>query len=107
MGMFDGLIGGIIGGGMVSVLNNIIEQHGGLQAVVQQFEQNGLGPTVQSWIGHGTNQPITPEVSHARLRSGADAEALGEVRHVDAGPRAEARPSAPHAIHKATPNGTL
>ena len=64
MGMFDGLLGGIVGAGMVSVINGIIEKHGGLDGVVRQFEQNGLGSTVQSWIGTGTNQPISPDDVH-------------------------------------------
>ena len=60
MGMFDGLLGGIVGAGMVSVVNNILEQNGGLQGVVNQFEKNGLGATVSSWVGTGPNQPISP-----------------------------------------------
>jgi uncharacterized protein YidB (DUF937 family) len=61
MGMFDGVLGGIIGGGMVSVVNHILDQHGGLQGVVSQFERAGLGPTVQSWVGTGSNQPISAD----------------------------------------------
>ena len=53
MGMLDGLLGGIVGAGMVSVVNNIIEKHGGLQGVVSEFERNGLGATVKSWVGTG------------------------------------------------------
>lgn len=60
MGMLDGLLGGIVGAGMVSVVNGIIERHGGLQGVVNAFEQNGLGATVQSWVGTGANQPVSP-----------------------------------------------
>ena len=61
MGMLDGLLGGIVGAGMVSVVNNIVEQHGGLQGVVSEFEKNGLGATVKSWVGTGPNRPISPE----------------------------------------------
>ena len=32
---------------------------GGLQGIVTQLNQNGLGEQVQSWIGNGQNQPIT------------------------------------------------
>lgn len=70
MGMFDGLLGGIVGAGMVSVVNGIIEQHGGLQGVVSEFEKNGLGGTVKSWVGTGPNQPISPDDVHKVL--GAD-----------------------------------
>src|SRR4051812_50168056 len=61
MGMFDGLLGGIVGAGMVSVVNDIIAKHGGVQGVVSEFERNGLGATVKSWVGTGPNQPISPD----------------------------------------------
>lgn len=64
MGMFDGLLGGIVGAGMVSVMNSILEQHGGLQGVINEFEKKGLGPTVQSWVGTGANQPISADDVH-------------------------------------------
>jgi len=67
MGLFDGLLGGIVGAGMVSVVNGIIEKHGGLQGVVSEFEKNGLGPTVKSWVGTGPNQAISPEDLHKTL----------------------------------------
>jgi uncharacterized protein YidB (DUF937 family) len=67
MGMLDGLLGGIVGAGMVSVVSSVIEKHGGLQGVVSEFEKNGLGPTVKSWVGTGPNQPISPEDLHRAL----------------------------------------
>jgi uncharacterized protein YidB (DUF937 family) len=65
--MIDGLLGGIVGAGMVSVLNGVLEQHGGLQGVVSQFEKNGLGATVKSWVATGPNQPISPDEVHRVL----------------------------------------
>ena len=70
MGMFDGLVGGIVGAGMVSVVNGILETHGGLQGVVGEFERNGLGATVKSWVGTGPNEPISAAQVHQVL--GAD-----------------------------------
>ena len=67
MGLFDGLLGGIVGAGMVTVVNGIIEKHGGLQGVVNEFERNGLGATVKSWVGTGPNQPISPADVHRVL----------------------------------------
>jgi len=68
--MFDGLVGGIVGAGMVSVVNGILEKHGGLQGVVGEFERNGFGATVKSWVGTGPNEPISPDQVHQVL--GAD-----------------------------------
>ena len=58
MGMFDGLLGGIVGAGMVSVVNGILEQHGGLQGVVSEFERKGLGRTDRRGQTHaGRDRP--------------------------------------------------
>ena len=34
---------------------------GGLDGLVRQFEQGGLGELVASWIGTGRNLPVSPE----------------------------------------------
>ena len=107
MGMFDGILGGIVGAGMVSVVNGILEQHGGLQGVVSEFEKKGLGPTVRSWVGTGPNQPIAPEQVHKVLgpdllrqlaeKSGlSEQDLLQKLSHV-----------LPQAVDKLTPNGTI
>lgn len=70
MGLFDGVLGGVIGGEMATVVNGLIEKHGGVQGIVSQLEQQGLGNTVRSWVGTGTNQPITPQQVHSAF--GAD-----------------------------------
>ncbi|HEX3845989.1 MAG TPA: YidB family protein, partial [Steroidobacteraceae bacterium] len=62
--MFDGIIGGLVGAEMASVVNGLIEKHGGVQGIVAQLEQQGLGGTVRSWIGTGPNQPISPDQVH-------------------------------------------
>jgi uncharacterized protein YidB (DUF937 family) len=46
---------------VTTAIQGYIEKQGGLAAVVAQFEQKGLGSTVQSWIGKGPNQAISPD----------------------------------------------
>jgi uncharacterized protein YidB (DUF937 family) len=66
MGLLDGVLGGVTGVAMVSLASNLIEKHGGVQAIVEQFEKQGLGATVRSWVSTGENQPISPDqVQHA------------------------------------------
>jgi uncharacterized protein YidB (DUF937 family) len=107
MGMLDGLLGGIVGAGMVSVVNGIIEKHGGLQGVVSEFEKNGLGATVQSWVGTGPNQPISPDEVHKALgpellqqlseKSGLSVQDLAQkLTHV-----------LPRAVDTLTPDGAV
>jgi uncharacterized protein YidB (DUF937 family) len=107
MGMFDGILGGIVGAGMVSVVNSILEQHGGLQGVVGEFEKNGLGPTVRSWVGTGPNQPISPQDVHKALgpdllRQLAEKSGLSEQDLVQ-----KLSHVLPQAVDKLTPNGTI
>ena len=67
MGLFDGLLGGIVGAGMVSVVNNLVEQQGGLQGLINKFQQQGLGETVNSWVSTGPNKAISPDEVHRAL----------------------------------------
>ena len=107
MGLFDGVLGGIVGAGMVSVVNGILEQHGGLQGVVNQFEKNGLGQTVRSWVGTGPNQSISPAQLHQALgpdllqqlsaKSGLSVQELTE----------KLSQILPQAVDRMTPNGTI
>ena len=60
MGMFDGLLGGVVGAEMALVVNGLIEKHGGVQGIVAQLERQGLGGTVRSqWVA-GTISPSLP-----------------------------------------------
>jgi uncharacterized protein YidB (DUF937 family) len=59
MGLFDAILGGVVGGEMATVVNGLIEKHGGVQGIVAQMEAQGLGNTVKSWVSTGTNQPIS------------------------------------------------
>jgi len=67
MGLFDGVLGGIVGGAMASVVNGVLEQHGGVQGLVAQLEKNGLGATARSWVGTGANAPISPDEVHRAI----------------------------------------
>jgi uncharacterized protein YidB (DUF937 family) len=42
-----------------SVLNGFIQKQGGVTGVVNRFEKQGLGLTIQSWVGKGENHPIS------------------------------------------------
>ncbi len=64
MGLLDGLLGGAIGATAVTALSSLIQQHGGVQGIITQLEQQGLGNTVKSWVGTGPNQPISPDQVH-------------------------------------------
>lgn len=107
MGLFDGVLGGVVGAGMVSVVNNILEQHGGVQGIVNEFEKNGLGATVSSWVGTGPNQPVSSADVHRVLgsdllqqlaaKSGLSVQELAE----------KLSQVLPQAVDRMTPDGTI
>jgi uncharacterized protein YidB (DUF937 family) len=107
MGMFDGLVGGIVGAGMVTVVNGIIEKHGGLQGVISQFQQHGLGSTVQSWVSTGPNHPISPDdlsrvlgpdlLQQLAAKSGMSQQELAQ----------KLTQILPQAVDTMTPNGSI
>jgi uncharacterized protein YidB (DUF937 family) len=52
------------------------DQHpGGLSALLDQFKANGLDQHVNSWIGQGQNQSITPD----QVQQGAGADMISRV----------------------------
>ena len=61
MGLLDGILGGVIGAEMTQVVSGLIEKHGGVQGVISQLESQGLGETARSWVGNGSNLPISAE----------------------------------------------
>jgi uncharacterized protein YidB (DUF937 family) len=63
MGLLDGVLGGLVG----AMVTDVLQKHGGVQGVVNQFESQGFGPTVRSWVGTGPNQPISAEQVHRAL----------------------------------------
>lgn len=107
MGLFDGMLGGIVGAEMATVVNGLIERHGGVQGVVDQMRKNGLGPTVHSWINEGPNASIAPVDVHRAFgdqtmneiaaRAGMSTEELA-VRLAQV---------LPQAVDALTPNGKV
>jgi uncharacterized protein YidB (DUF937 family) len=105
MGMLDGLLGGAIGAEMVTVVNGLIEKHGGVQGIVAQLEQQGLGGTVRSWVGTGANQPITADQVHQAFGSDTVKQLAARVGMTPEDLAAKLSQILPQAIDKLTPGG--
>ena len=44
-----------------------IDQHGGVDGLLQKLRDGGLGNVVDSWVGTGPNQPVEPQQLGAAL----------------------------------------
>jgi uncharacterized protein YidB (DUF937 family) len=67
MGLLDALTS-IAGGaspehhGMADALSQVMQEHpGGMDGILNQLKQNGLGEQVQSWVSPGENKAISPD----------------------------------------------
>ena len=107
MGLLDGLLGGAVGAEMVTVVNGLIEKHGGVQGIIAQLEQQGLGGTVRSWVGTGANQPITPDQIHQAFGSDTVKQLAAKVGLSPEELAAKLSAVLPQAIDKLTPGGTV
>ena len=107
MGLLDGVLGGAVGAEMVTVVNSFIQQHGGIQGIAAQMEKQGLGATVQSWIGTGANQPISPDQVHQVFGSGMIAQLAAKAGMNPQELTQKLSQVLPGAIDKLTPEGRL
>ena len=81
--------------------------HGGLKDLVERLEQNGLGAVAASWIGQGSNLPITA----GQLQSVIDPERLRQLAaHIGVSPEQVSTGLAtmlPMIVDRLTPNGQI
>ncbi len=117
MSLLDSIVGQVLGtpgsaadrhAGLVEAIGAMIQQHPeGLSGIIGKFEQGGLGSLVASWVGTGTNLPISAQQLEAVLgceQVQAIASKLGISPQAVSGHLAELLPQ---VIDKLTPGGTV
>jgi uncharacterized protein YidB (DUF937 family) len=107
MGLFDGILGGVVGAEMATVVNGLIEKHGGIQGIVSQLEEQGFGGTVRSWVGTGANQPITADQIHQAFGSDTVKQLAAKIGMSPEDLAAKLSQILPQAIDKLTPGGVV
>ena len=112
MGLFDslkGALGSVEGAAFPAMINAVLAQtqYHDLAGLVAALEKGGLGPQVQSWLGNGTNLPITEDQLKAVL---GNTEVQQFARQmglpVDEVLKLMAQ-YLPEIVDKASPNGAL
>jgi uncharacterized protein YidB (DUF937 family) len=107
MGILDGVLGGLVSAGVTAMVSNVLEKNGGIQGLVSQFEQKGLGSLVQSWVGTGANQAVEPaQIEHA-LGGNMLEELAAKAGISKEEIAAQLAKLLPDAVDKLTPNGTV
>jgi len=109
MGLFDSLKGALESEALPAMLNAVLAQtqYHDLPGLVAALEKGGLGPQVQSWLGNGTNMPITADQLKAVL---GNSQVQEFARHlglpVDETLKVMAQ-YLPEIVDKASPNGKV
>lgn len=107
MGLLDGMLGGVVGAVATNAINNLIQHHGGVGGIVQHLQNKGLADTVNSWVGKGSNLPVSPaqiQQAFSPDKIGQLAQSLG-VSQQDLLQKIAA--VLPDAIDKLTPDGVV
>jgi uncharacterized protein YidB (DUF937 family) len=80
---------------------------GGLDVLMDQFKKSGLGDVINSWIGTGQNQAISP----TQLRQAIGQETVNDLSRQTGAPQddllSQLSKYLPGVIDKLTPNGQL
>ncbi|MGH8778689.1 YidB family protein [Paraburkholderia sp.] len=99
------------GGGQQALISTALEfvnnQPGGLNGLIQKFQEKGAGDIISSWVGNGENQAISPDTLHSVL--GSDVVS-GLAAKVGVDPQQAAgllSQVLPHVVNAATPQGEV
>jgi uncharacterized protein YidB (DUF937 family) len=118
MGLLDSIVGQVSGAlegsvpggqvhpGLMDVVSTLLTQ-GGLQGLIGQFEQQGLGGVVSSWVGSGQNLAITPDQVQSVL---GESHIAAVAAKLGLSPQDVANQLAgllPHAVDSVTPAGAV
>ena len=94
MGLLDSVLGAAVGGGQqqgnaMQLVIQLVEQAGGVGALVQKLQNGGLGEILQSWLGSGSNLPVSAEqiqsvlgsdlIGQAAAKAGVDQNEAGNL----------------------------
>lgn len=119
MGLLDSIVGQVAGslgggaagqqGGLLEAVTGLINnpQTGGLQGLIQSFEQQGLGHVISSWIGTGQNLPISAEQLQSVL---GNEQVQAIAQKLGLSPQdisSHLSQLLPQVVDKVTPDGTV
>jgi uncharacterized protein YidB (DUF937 family) len=108
-GVLKGVLGQDAGGAMPGLISAALAKSnlGDLNGIVAQLQQGGLGSQVASWLGSGSNLPVSAD----QLRSALGSQQVRELAGHLGLPVDEAlnvlSAHLPGLVDQASPNGTL
>ncbi|MBV9827536.1 MAG: DUF937 domain-containing protein [Alphaproteobacteria bacterium] len=121
MGLLDSLVGQVLGqsgqasagqGGIAGALMQVLAnqggaQGGGLGGLLEQLRGAGLGQIVDSWIGQGANQPVSPQQLQSALGNDQVQNIAAQSGMEPQDFLSQLSQHLPRIVDQATPNGRV
>ncbi len=117
MGMLDGLLGGLMGGGtgtapqgqspLVMMALQLIQQNGGLPGIIGKLQNGGLAQQVGSWVGTGQNMPVSGSQLQEVLGTGSIGQIAQQLGMSHGDTSSNLAQMLPQIIDKLTPAGQI
>ncbi|MDX9758328.1 MAG: YidB family protein [Bacteroidota bacterium] len=110
MGLLDNIVGAISGGGkdnnMMDAIGGLLGG-GGIGSLVENFTKGGLGDMIGSWIGTGSNLPISAEQIQSVLGSDQVKAIAGKLGISPEEASNKLASVLPDVVDKLTPDGKI
>ncbi len=94
-------------GSALDVVTALIQDHGGLGGLLDRLRQGGLGSEVDSWIGTGSNLPVSAQDIAAALGAGKIADIARSLGVDPQQAAAHIADALPNAVDHLTPGGRM
>ena len=123
MGLLDQLAGQVLGGlgtqsqeqgqgqgqssALLAAVMTLLNQAGGVQGLLNQLQQGGLGDHVVSWLGSGQNQPVSGDQITSALGSDTLAQVAQQAGVVPEQAATGMAELLPQIIDHLSPNGQV
>ncbi len=114
MGLLDSIVGSLTGGeGEKNSLSQLqavwswIQEQGGIEVLIQRFQQGGLGEVLSSWLSNGHNQSVnSSDIQSAFGQS--ELQSLADKLGTDvSGASSTLSELLPHLVDKISPQGEV
>jgi uncharacterized protein YidB (DUF937 family) len=110
LGQLGGMLGGVanspLGGALAGAAAGTAVS-GGLDSLLNQFKNAGLGQQAESWVGSGQNMTVTADQINSVIGQGKIAE-IARQAGIDPAQMSQLLAQAlPHLVDKLTPGGRL
>jgi uncharacterized protein YidB (DUF937 family) len=108
-GALSGVLGQVEAAAVPALISAVLSKTnlGDLGGIVSQLQQGGLGNQVSSWLGNGTNLPVTPD----QLRTALGNEQVQQIAQHLGLPIDKAlallSQHLPNMVDQASPNGEI